>query len=386
MKIFISYARADVEWAAKLKASLPQYEFFFDQADLRAGEGWETRILHELTECDHLIVLWSTQAKGSGWVQREAGHFDGKRHRAGGMKPDSGKLLLHVLLDDEPLSAYASEQAVTVLRDAKAYGRPAAEVSADAWDKAVSKIREALQNPGLPVSLAVLTLTRPYVTGEGLSPQEKTRCVDFDFVPAGGKSLSDLMAAMKLTRSQLADFYGAERTQWRPFGGRQTVGDILISLKQQLNSSPKAEPIRWFPVDDDLLSDDEKRIQSAQDHLATGLALVVFDPVALYSQWIRNYIQNLEGCLSNPHAIVAVLPIFPQPDEPRMTHTRMIRQVFARLVDHFYEELPSVEHARCSIFTAEDADIRRMVRSTLRDLSSEHREGPAATFTRMGRR
>jgi len=43
----------------------------------------------------------------------------------------------------------------------------------------------------------------------------------------------------------------------------------------------------------------------------------------------------------------------------------MISQVFARLVDQFNEELPLLQHAQCSIFTADDADIRRMVRGTL---------------------
>jgi hypothetical protein len=115
------------------------------------------------------------------------------------------------------------------------------------------------------------------------------------------------------------------------------------------------------------------------------MSLVVVDPVALYSQWVRSYIPYIEGCLSNQHAILAVLPIFPLPDEPRMKHTRMVRQVFEKLVAQFYEELPMIDHAQCSIFTADDADIRRMVRGTLREFSSDARQGPASAFLGMGR-
>jgi len=384
VKIFISYSRHDVEWAEKMKDSLHNHEVFFDRASLRAGDSCETQILDSLTQCDHLVVLWSKHAKESPWVSREVGHFDGKRFRGG--KPVPGNLLLHVLLD-ETGSAYASDQAVTSIRDAGAYQFPASRVSPQVWDAALDQIARALQDPALPVSLAVLTLTRPYITREGMTTAaETTRCVDFDFVPPGGRSLHDLMNSMNMSAGQLAEFYGTQRDQWRPFGGQQSIGEILRDLKQQLNAAPKATPIRWVAVDDELLSDDSIKIGNAANQLASGLSLVVFDPVALYSHWIRSYIPYLEGCLNNPHAIIAVLPIFPTPAEPRQTHTRMIRQVFVRLVDQFYEELPLIEHAQCSIFAADDADIRRMVRGTLRDFASNPRQGATSAFLGMGRR
>jgi hypothetical protein len=385
MKIFISYSRADVEWAEKLANSLraANHEVFFDRRSLRAGENWETQILGSLTACDHLIVLWSRSAKESTWVTREVGHFDGKRFKAG--KPIPGHLLLHVLLDETGF-AYASDQAVTSIRDSGAYQRPASEVPAQVWDAAMDQIAQAVQDPALPVSVAVLTLTKEYITRKGIEGQKLQRCVNFDYVPPGGKSLHELMSAMNMTVAQLADFYDATREQWRPFGGQHSIGEILRDLKDQLNRAPNAVPIRWVFVDQELLSDEPNKISNAANQLASGLALVVFDPVALYSPWIKDYIQYLDGCLNNPHAIIAVLPIFPLPEEPRMTHTRMIRQVFSRLVDQFYEELPLVEHAQCSIFTADNDDIRRMVRGTLREFSTDPRQGTASAFLGMGRR
>jgi bisphosphoglycerate-dependent phosphoglycerate mutase len=58
----------------------------------------------------------------------------------------------------------------------------------------------------------------------------------------------------------------------------------------------------------------------------------------------------------------------------------MIKQVFKRLVDYFYEELPELEHAQCCIFTADDADIRRLVRATLRQRGADELVKAASPF------
>jgi hypothetical protein len=382
MRIFISYSSTDRDWAQKLAVSLQRqgHDVFFDKDSLRAGDNWETQILGSLQDCDHLIVLWSKNAKDSPWVQRELGHFDGKRYK--GRQRLQGHLLLHVLLDDT-VFAYSSDQSITALRDARAYASPVENLRASVWDSAMAQVNNALGDSSLPVTLAVLTLTRQHITCEGVPAG---RCVDFEFVPPAGRSLNQLLDAIGLSRAQLTTFYHDRREDWRPFGGSQSIGNILDELKSQLNSVPGNTPIRWVSIDDELLSDDRDRLVTASHQLAAGLSLVVFDPVALYSQWIRGLLQYLDGCLNNPHAIIAVLPIVATPPEPRTTHTNMIRQVFARLVDQFYEELPVIEHAQCSIFTADNADIRRMVRGTLRELSSEPRQGPATAFLGMRRR
>ncbi len=377
-RVFLSYSNADLAWAEKLFGALRAhgFELFFDKQSLRAGQNWETQILGELNACEHLVVLWSRSAKESDWVTRERGFFDARRF-VGGQR-DPGRLLVHVLLD-ETRFAYDSDQAVSDLQEA--------DGDADAkWQRAIRRITDALNaGDAVPVTRAIVTVTKDLVTRQEVPASEEYRCVDFDFRPPAGRTLNELLAAMNVSRAQLADCYRSEREEWRPFGGQQSVRQILETVKGQLNSAPRAAPIRWVPVEDDLLSDDPNRIDWASKKLASGLSLVVFDPVALYSQWLRGLLQYLDGCLANPHAIMVVLPVFPAPPQPR-THTDMVKQVYKRLVDHFYEELPDMEHAQCSIFTTDDADIRRLVRAALRSLSSGTRQETANAFLGMRRR
>lgn len=382
--VFISYSHIDAKWAEKLAEALPQRGFdpFLDKESLRAGENWETQILDSLIACDHLIVLWSTNAQQSDWVTRERAFFDARRYVGKQRLP--GHLIIHVLLDGTP-SAYDSDQAVTDIQQAGAYVGGASAVSPAVWQNVIDRIADGLGDTSVPVSTAIVTVTNKYVTRHGVPAHELDRCVDFDYVPPGGRSLDQLLAAVRVARSDLADHYGAERQEWRPFGGQQSIREILDAVRNQLNSAPKAVPIRWLWVDNELLSNDQTKIKFAARKLASDLSLVVLDPVALYSRWVRDLLQNVEDCLANPHAIVVVLPAFPTPPEPK-THTDMVRQVFKKLVDQFYEELPMLEHAQCSIFTADDADIRRLVRATLRGFSSETQQRVANAFVGMPRR
>jgi len=92
---------------------------------------------------------------------------------------------------------------------------------------------------------------------------------------------------------------------------QQSIGEILDDLLRQLNASPNAVPIRWVRVDEDLLSDDKKRIDEAERQLASGLALVVFDPVALYSPWMRAYVPILKPVSTIRMRSLRSYPSFP---------------------------------------------------------------------------
>ena len=71
--VFISYSSADGDWAQRidtmLRSSVNAYTTFFDQNSLRAGDDWETSIQTALEASQHLVVLWSDNAKQSDWVQ-----------------------------------------------------------------------------------------------------------------------------------------------------------------------------------------------------------------------------------------------------------------------------------------------------------------------------
>lgn len=76
--LFISYSSLDKEWAAKLADALGRksLKVFIDRQRLEAGRPWEPQLKQALASSQHLVVLWSNNAKQSDWVQKEIAHFD----------------------------------------------------------------------------------------------------------------------------------------------------------------------------------------------------------------------------------------------------------------------------------------------------------------------
>jgi hypothetical protein len=270
-----------------------------------------------------------------------------------------GHALVHILLDN-PSTAYDSYQHISEILDAGAYAAGADAVPALLWQQVIDRLREALGQISLPVTRAIVAVTR-----EELRQGE----VDFNWAPKGGRNLTRLLADLGIERQQLTDNHGDSREDWRPFGGAQTIVQILQGIKEQLNSVPGATAIRWEPVEDTLFADSRALIEQAAVKLANTVSLIVIDPVALYSQTFRQLVQDdLGRCFENQHAVVAALPLFPAPPQER-THEEMVRQVYRSLVDRFYGEFPGLDQARCSVFTPDDADIKRLVRATIRQLA-----------------
>jgi TIR domain len=375
-KVFISYSHADRAWAAKVADSLQRlgFQFFFDRASLRAGSNWEGQILQSLLQCDHLVVLWSEQAQASDWVSRERARFEAAWQKLN-LPLAPGHALVHILLDN-PRSAYDSYQHISEILDAGAYATGADAVPGALWQQVVDRLGEALGQVSLPITRAIVALEQKEL---------KDREVDFNWAPKGGRSLAELLEKLGIKPEQLTDYYGATREKWKPFRGDQTIQQILEGIKNQLNGMPGATAIRWAPVEEELFADNRDLIERATTKLANTVSLIIIDPVALYSQTIRQLVQDdLTKCFENPHAVVAALPLFPALPEPR-THQEMVKQVYRSLVDRFYGESPGLNRAICSIFTPDDEDIKRLVRATVRHLAVADAE-PENPFLRISRR
>jgi hypothetical protein len=262
---------------------------------------------------------------------------------------------------DNPRSAYDSYQHVSEILDAGVYAAGPNVVPDPLWQKVVDRLSDALGQASIPISRAILTTTRKEME-QGL--------VDFNWAPAGGRSLTRMLGDLGIDPAQLTNYYGDTREDWRPFGGNQTIQQVLEGIKNQLNRIPAAPVVRWAPLEGELFSDKRELIEQAAVRLANTISLIVIDPVALYSHTIRQIVQEyLVRCFENPHAIVAALPLFPVLPQPR-THEEMVKQVYRTLVDRFYGEFPAFDQALCSIFTPDDLDIKRLVRAAIRHLAA----------------
>jgi len=71
--VFISYARADVEEAAKLAAALEslQWSVWWDR-DIAVGQSFDETIERELKEAKAVVALWSQASVDRPWVRNEA--------------------------------------------------------------------------------------------------------------------------------------------------------------------------------------------------------------------------------------------------------------------------------------------------------------------------
>lgn len=71
--IFLSYKREDREIVGKIAKFLEQLglDVFWDHR-LESGEGWDTRIEHELEHAQCVIVAWTAESRESRWVRNEA--------------------------------------------------------------------------------------------------------------------------------------------------------------------------------------------------------------------------------------------------------------------------------------------------------------------------
>jgi len=76
MKVYLSYARPDLDWAQKLVDGLRDsgHEIWFDYDQLAAGLEWAKKIQMALDTCKAMIVLVSPASMESKEVRREIDH------------------------------------------------------------------------------------------------------------------------------------------------------------------------------------------------------------------------------------------------------------------------------------------------------------------------
>jgi len=75
LRIFLSYTMADKGYALKLRHLLskqPNFHIFTPEV-LSAGEDWESKLKGELSKCNIIVVLLSSNSITSGWVLSELG-------------------------------------------------------------------------------------------------------------------------------------------------------------------------------------------------------------------------------------------------------------------------------------------------------------------------
>jgi ribonuclease HI len=88
-RVFFSYARVDREQVKKTASEYEKFgiSFFQDILHLDPGERWKPRLWKEIDRCDIFVLFWSSAAKASEWVLKEAERAWRRQARNGGLRP-----------------------------------------------------------------------------------------------------------------------------------------------------------------------------------------------------------------------------------------------------------------------------------------------------------
>lgn len=358
--VFISYSSHDRPWAEKLANELEarKLEPFLDQNKLRSGRSWEQQLLPALKESRHLLVLWSENARASDWVNREIGYFDASINGVGNDQNREGRRTFFLVLEGQP-KAYTSNHMITGLKENGAYGQGIEKLDPNLWQRVVSKIYSDItdDDPSIPIPLAILTTT-----------QARLNQLDWKSKP---NEFSETLDAVRKrigikTKSELLQYYGQERTDWRPFGSVYNINTLLDKLKNDINNALGSSRFRWEPLSDDFWSNDVDAVQRAADKLASEVSVVVIDPLALYDQAVRDRLEFLDRCLRSDKAVIMTLTPFAMPS-PTMETRSLIQKLARPVFRHVYEPDLSGNGlcAKCSINIGDEMDIKRLLLTTL---------------------
>jgi hypothetical protein len=375
--VFVSYSRADAAWAAKLAADLTArgISVFFDQARITAGEAWETRLAVSVQASRNLVVLWSDNAAASAWVRREMGLFEAIQHLGQGA-PDPERRLIMVNLVGENTSV-SSVQRIDDLRDAVKNGADAATVDGGLWNRVVGKVEAGLHasDPRSPVPLAIFAMTCTELTQ-----------VNPNTDPGNGKTFAQVVGQLGFAVGEggpdLAVRYGNARGGWRPFGGEQTIDEILDGIVGKINSEMGPPGYRWQPVD--LMAGTNDDARTAVAAFCSGPAAVVVDPLSLYHPTIKFRYELLRDCAKNEHALVAAFtPV--SPPSALLALRELTRDLAGSLVDAYYRPpIPRHPHPLVAVNVSDRPDMDRLVRSCIGRFVGERQTLQSNAFLRPG--
>lgn len=363
--VFISYSSADRPWAMKLYTDLQarNIRVFLDQNRLDVGKPWEPQLAKAVQGSQHLVVLWSNNADGSQWVRREVSYFENLNDPNLFDQQGESRRYVFILLESEN-RAYSAAQGIGLLKEINAYqpatpDKGASAVNAGQWQDVVSKLTKAIgdDDPSIPIPLAVLSMTNADL--QKLDPAEAQ-----DF----GPDLNTLLGNIGIgTRENLLPYYGAQRTDWRPFQDTRNVRQILDNLLVDINKGI-AEPqfrFRWEPISEDFWTNIDVA-RTERDKLLSRLSVIVIDPLSLYDDRVFNRLVLLSECFKSDRAVILVLTPFSMP-QPIIDLSTLVERRGTPFFDSYWNPpVPYVNtYAKLGVNLGYERDVRRLLRASL---------------------
>lgn len=366
-QLFISYSHADVSWADVLHKRLEDrgISCFFDEASIRVGEDWNIRIRSDLMASDHMLVLWSKEAKSSDWVRTEIGRFDAligmdiENHGA------TKRKLIFLLMDTDEQS-HQHDQQITRLKNSGAYPGDPSTIAYALWSQIVNEVQAAVTDDrnSIPVSLAVLALTSSRF--DSLYSQNLN-----GFATSVNSALSSIGIDYS-EPSAFSDFkqrYGNHPTNWKPFDGKEDVFDILESVRLEFNQrvDHEGKHFKWARIGEKFYEGDNEDASNELQRIRrldkNHLACFVIDPISLFDNCIVEKLNILDSFFDDENTIILVLtPVV------LIHHIRLLKLIRDKATAFFNRQHYSAVRRRYAHFAMNigaESDIGRVLRAAM---------------------
>ena len=350
--IFISYTNQDPDRqiAEKLYNTLnsPYFTVFFDKERLGAGTPWNEQLQETLKTSNHLVVIWSSKANQSQWVQAEIANFRANK------KPNS--LVIPVCLDIDP--NIFQEQAIMDFKNTGFYPDQTNVLDENLYNKVVNRIRTAIyiEAGSKPIKRVVFTLTN-----------EKAQ------------QLSNI--------NSITDSYGEHYADWKPYGSDQDIVNILDKfLYVDINQKAKEittlyhwDDLDWKEKDSRLYSDSLDVFDAEIKDLSDHHCVLILDPFALNDQLIKErFVWCYDKCYMNARALIMSLTY------SLASHFTPLRSQLRKDANLFYNNYFNPPYINNSIlangfaYMIDSLEVKRQLQIALR---SQRGDQPTNAFT-----
>jgi TIR domain-containing protein len=388
--VFISYQRKDAPWAEKLERDLlaKGLKVFRDVSRIRLGDDWNRELLTSVRESQHLILLWSDLADRSQWVTHERSLFfviNAERKAS-----DPTRRLIAVTLEGST-SILAGFQNFNDLSVAGSYASGAAAVDPAIWSRLVIQLDDAVRasRTTLPIATLVFTITQAALGA--MNPGQKA---------PWGSSLEDLLKDLGVggpnpagtRRDLLLPYYGAKRSEWKPFGQEELPIGVLLdkaftALNQRLTNQNAPPEMRFHMewIDDDFFEPDPAARENYLARMRQNLTLLVIDVVPLFDWSYQWYFEELAQCLANDLAAVVVLPPFRTAQESARLH-QFLQKAVKNFATFYHPPIPApAKYAHFGLSANDDGDIGRLIQRSVGYYLRSSQSSPAVNpFLAMG--
>ena len=175
------------------------------------------------------------------------------------------------------------------------------------WDNVLNEIIGALDVRDLrdPIYRVWITLT--------LAEFDK---IDFDQQVIDGESINDVLGRIGYDKETLRRQYGAQRSDWKPFGGDNNVLAVTDTILDDINEKYKLR-FRWLSIDEDSFWRGSKSDAMNQvNRITSDKSLIIIDPIAFFHLQVKQRFDWLSGaCFKNKNALFIAFSLLALPDQ-----------------------------------------------------------------------